>query len=37
MIYLVETTEKNSRIAGNKLTVYDYTLAFKHGYRSLKY
>lgn len=37
MIYLVENTEKNSRIAGDKLTVYDYTLAFKHGYRSLKY
>jgi len=37
MIYLVETTEKNSRIAGDKLTVYDYTLALKHGYRSLKY
>lgn len=37
MIYLVEPTEKNSRIAGDKLTVYDYTLAFKHGYRSLKY
>ena len=40
MIYLVEPTEENTRIAGEKLTVYDYpdgTLAFKHGYRSLKY
>lgn len=40
MIYLVEPTEENTRIAGEKLTVYDYpdgTLAFKYGYRSLKY
>lgn len=40
MIYLVEPTEENTRIAGEKITVYDYpdgTLAFKYGYRSLKY
>ena len=40
MIYLVEPTEENTRIAGEKLTVYDYpdgTLVFKYGYRSLKY
>lgn len=40
MIYLVEATEENTRIAGEKITVYDYpdgTLAFKYGYRSLKY
>ncbi|EGJ8896814.1 ISNCY family transposase, partial [Salmonella enterica] len=40
MIYLVEPTEENTRIAGEKITAYDYpdgTLAFKYGYRSLKY
>lgn len=40
MIYLVEPTEENTRIAGEKITTYDYpdgTLAFKYGYRSLKY
>ncbi|MBA2140351.1 helix-turn-helix domain-containing protein [Salmonella enterica subsp. houtenae serovar 44:z36,[z38]:-] len=40
MIYLVEPTEENTRIAGERITVYDYpdgTLAFKYGYRSLKY
>lgn len=40
MIYLVEPTEENTRIAGEKIKVYDYpdgTLAFKYGYRSLKY
>ncbi len=40
MIYLVDPTEENARIAGEKITVYDYpdgTLAFKYGYRSLKY
>ncbi|CEO83297.1 Sea24 [Klebsiella pneumoniae] len=40
MIYLVEPTEENTRIAGEKITVYDYpngTLAFKYGYRSLNY
>ncbi|BBE06724.1 hypothetical protein KPGSU103_P20390 (plasmid) [Klebsiella pneumoniae] len=34
------THEENTRIAGEKITVYDYpdgTLAFKYGYRSLKY
>ena len=40
MIYLFEPTEENTRIAGEKIKVYDYpdgTLAFKYGYRSLKY
>ncbi|EGH3900582.1 hypothetical protein IEB44_004765 [Salmonella enterica] len=40
MIYLVEPTEENIRITGEKITAYDYpdgTLAFKYGYRSLKY
>lgn len=40
MIYLVEPTEENSRIAGDKIKVYDYpdgSLAFKYGYRSLRY
>ncbi|MGQ0396030.1 ISNCY family transposase [Klebsiella pneumoniae] len=40
MIYLVEPTEENTRIAGENITVYDYpdgTLAFKYGYRSLRY
>lgn len=40
MIYLVEPSEENTRIAGEKITVFDYpdgTLAFKYGYRSLKY
>ncbi len=39
-IYLVEPTEENTRIAGEKTTVYDYpdgTLAFEYGYRSLNY
>lgn len=40
MIYLVEPTEENARIADEKITGYNYpdgTLAFKYGYRSLKY
>lgn len=40
MIYLVEPTEKNSRLAGENIQVYDYpdgTLAFKYGHRSLRY
>lgn len=40
MIYLVDPTEENSRIAGENIKVYDYpdgTLAFKYGYRSLTY
>jgi len=40
MIYLVELTEEKTRIAGEKITAFDYpdgTLAFKYGYRSLKY
>lgn len=40
MIYLFEPTEESTRIAGEKITVYDYpdgTLAYKYGYRSLKY
>lgn len=38
MIYLVDPTEENSRIAGENIMVYDYpdgTLAFKYGYRAL--
>ncbi|ENN8378884.1 hypothetical protein ACAX46_004353 [Providencia rettgeri] len=40
MIYLVEPTEENSRIAGENIQVYDYpdrTLAFKYGHRLLRY
>ncbi len=40
MIYLVEPTEENSRLAGENIKVYDYpdgTLAFKYGHRSLRY
>lgn len=40
IIYLVEPTEENSRIAGENIRVYDYpngTLAFKYGHRSLSY
>ncbi len=38
MIYLVEPTEENSRIAGENIKVFDYpdgTLAFKYGHRAL--
>ncbi len=40
MIYLIEPTKENSRIAGENIKVYDYpdgTLAFKYGYWSLNY
>ncbi|WP_261082641.1 ISNCY family transposase, partial [Serratia entomophila] len=40
MLYLVEPTEENTRIAGEKIMVYDYpdgTLGFKYGYRTLTY
>lgn len=40
IIYLVDPTEENSRIAGENIMVYDYpdgTLAFKYGHRSLSY
>lgn len=40
MLYLVEPTEENTRIAGEKIMVYDYpdgTLAFKYGHRTLAY
>lgn len=40
MLYLVEPTEENTRIAGEKIMVYDYpdgTLGFKYGYRMLTY
>ncbi|EYU13344.1 hypothetical protein BA1DRAFT_04169 [Photorhabdus aegyptia] len=40
MIYLVEPTEENTRIAGEKIKVYDYpdgTLGFKYRHRSLTY
>lgn len=40
MIYLVEPTEENTRIAGENIKVFDYpdgTLAFKFGHRPLSY
>jgi hypothetical protein len=40
ILYLVEPTEENSRIAGEKILAFDYpdgTLAFRHGNRTLKY
>jgi len=40
MIYLVEPTEENIRIAGENIKVFDYpdgTLAFKFGHRPLSY
>lgn len=40
MIYLVEPTEENTRIAGENIKVFDYpdgTLAFKYGHRALSY
>ncbi len=40
MLYLVDPTEENTRIAGEKIMVLDYpdgTLAFKYGYRILSY
>ncbi|EKQ2641830.1 helix-turn-helix domain-containing protein [Salmonella enterica] len=40
MIYLVEPSEENSRIAGENIRVFDYpdgTLAFKYGHRTLTY
>lgn len=40
MLYLVDPTEENARIAGEKIMVLDYpdgTLAFKYGYRTLSY
>jgi len=40
MIYLLKSNEESTRIAGEKITIYDFpegTLAFKYGYRSLKY
>lgn len=40
MLYLVDPTEENTRIAGEKIMVLDYpdgTLAFKYGYRTLSY
>ncbi len=40
MIYLVESTEENSRLAGENIQVYDYldgTLAFKYSHHSLRY
>ena len=40
VLYLVEPTEENTRIAGEKIRVYDYpdgTLGFKYGHRSLSY
>lgn len=40
MLYLVDPTEENTRIVGEKIKVLDYpdgTLAFKYGYRTLSY
>lgn len=40
MLYLVESTEENTRIVGEKIIVFDYpdgTLTFKYGYRTLSY
>ena len=40
MIYLVEPTEENTRIAGENIKVFDYpdgTLAFKYGHHALSY
>ncbi|MGV4199098.1 ISNCY family transposase [Citrobacter murliniae] len=40
MIYLVEPSEENTRIAGENIKVFDYpdgTLAFKYGHRALSY
>lgn len=40
ILYLVEPTEVNSRIAGEKILAFDYpdgTLAFRHGSRILEY
>lgn len=39
-LYLVDPTEENSRIAGEKIMSYDYpdgTISFKYGHRSLTY
>lgn len=39
-MYLVEPTEENSRIAGEKILAFDYpdaTLTFRHGSRILEY
>ena len=39
ILYLMDTTEENSRLAGEKIKVLDYpdgTLAFLYGHRSLK-
>lgn len=40
MLYLVEPTEENARIAGEKIMAFDYpdgTIAFRHGNRTLRY
>jgi len=40
ILYLVEPTEENSRIAGEKILAFDYpdgTLAFRYGSRTLEY
>lgn len=39
-MYLIEPTEQNTRIAGEKITVFDYpdgSIAFRHLYRPLGY
>ncbi len=39
-MYLVEPTEENSRIAGEKILAFDYpdgTLSFRYGSRTLEY
>lgn len=40
MLYLIEPTEENTRIAGEKIMVFDYpdgTLGFRYGHRTLTY
>ncbi|HHF7677944.1 TPA: ISNCY family transposase [Klebsiella pneumoniae] len=40
VMYIIEPTEQNSRIAGEKITVYDYpdgSIAFRHLHRPLGY
>jgi hypothetical protein len=40
MIYLIDPTDENSRIAGERVTVYEYPdgrIAFRYGHRLLRY
>lgn len=39
-MYIIEPTEQNTRIAGEKITVYDYpdgSITFRHQHRPLGY